>query len=311
MENPEPVALTPEQLGACTQLSAWPTLARGLTFGVIYAGGALFALHAEPWPLRLLGTALAGVALHGISLFVHEAVHGLLSKSQALNRWGAVLCAVPVWQCFSAYRVLHLRHHRGLGEGDDPDHYPNYSPRRPLLFLMYWGRLLFGYPAYVVMIPVLGFRQANAKERANIALELALTAGVWVAFFLLVPVEVWLWAWALPMVVVHFVTNVRGMSQHTCLGPVGDPVERHPVLGTRSFASWGLTRFFMCNENFHLEHHLYPQVPWYHLPALHHALRPGMEELNAPMHGGYDDFVREFVWASVVNRPVGTVFVER
>jgi len=34
----------------------------------------------------------------------------------------------------------------------------------------------------------------------------------------------------------------------------------------------------MCNENYHLEHHLYPGVPWYRLSEVHAALR---EELAA------------------------------
>ena len=64
------------------------------------------------------------------------------------------------------------------------------------------------------------------------------------------------------------------MSQHTLLEHHADP-----VLGTRSILTNRVTAFFMCNENYHLEHHLYPGVPWYNLPRLHAEMkRQGMLE---------------------------------
>ena len=45
---------------------------------------------------------------------------------------------------------------------------------------------------------------------------------------------------------------------------------------TRSYAHPLYTRLFFGN-NFHLEHHLYPAVPCYNLPAVHRRLRDGGE----------------------------------
>ena len=88
---------------------------------------------------------------------------------------------LPVLQNFSAYRVLHLNHHRHLGLPGDPDHYPNYTRWSWLVFAMNWGRLLLGYPAYITAIPLLGFRQGNISDRWWIVFEvglLVLLAGV-------------------------------------------------------------------------------------------------------------------------------------
>src|SRR5436305_9097279 len=83
-------------------------------------------------------------------------------------------CALPVLQNFAAYKALDLRHHNRLGREGDPDHYPNYTSWTWLEFAMHWGRLLVGYPAYIVAIPILGFRQGTRAERAWIIVEVGL-----------------------------------------------------------------------------------------------------------------------------------------
>ena len=48
--------------------------------------------------------------------------------------------------------------------------------------------------------------------------------------------------------------------------------ERHDaLLSSRTVRPHPVVAFFLLNENYHLEHHLYPEVPSYHLPALHRA----------------------------------------
>ncbi|MCE9667644.1 fatty acid desaturase [Myxococcus stipitatus] len=229
---------------------------------------------------------VAAAALHGISLFTHEAVHGGLARRPWLNRLGGMLCAWPVLQNFAAYKVLHLRHHRDLGGGQDPDHYSNYTGRRWLELLMHWGRLLLGYPAYITLIPILGWKHGTASERRWVLLEVvAVVAGVGLAVAF-VPWPLLLHGWLIPMVLINTLVNIRGMSQHTFL-----PEQDHPVRGSRSILSNPVTRFFMCNENYHLEHHLYPRVPWYSLPELHHALRADLVAQGAPFIPSYASFV--------------------
>ena len=61
----------------------------------------------------------------------------------------------------------------------------------------------------------------------------------------------------------------------------------------------------MCNENYHLEHHLYPTIPWYNLPRLHRALRDDLAARGSPFIGSYFAFVREFVVKSLRRSPLG------
>ena len=278
-------------------------------FLILYAvaGGAAYRLvtffHGTGWiylvclPFYLLAAA----ALHGVSLFTHEAVHGTLSPNPALNRALGAVCAWPVLQNFAAYQVLHLRHHDHLGLPGDPDHYDNYTRWSWLVFAMHWGRLILGYPAYVIAIPILGFRQGRGMERFWIAFEVACV--VILAFTVIaspIPRALLIHAWLIPMFFINTLVNIRGMSQHTLLEHQSDP-----ILGTRSILTNRVTAFFMCNENYHLEHHLYPGVPWYQLPRLHAALREDLVARGAPYIGSYFAFVREFMAGSLRRSPLG------
>ncbi len=246
---------------------------------------------------------LAGASLHGISLFVHEGVHSTLSTNPLWNRCLSILCALPVWQNFSAYKVLHLKHHRHLGEEGDPDHYPNYTQWTWLEFAMYWGRLILGYPAYITAIPLLGFIQGNFRDRLWIILEVMLLITLIVlVWHSNIPTMLLVHGWLMPMVVINTIVNIRGMSQHTLLEH-----EKDEIRGTRTIVTNPITTFFMCNENFHLEHHLYPNIPWYNLPQVHQEMKEDLRKHGAPFISSYWEFVRDFIIASWQRSPAGSV----
>lgn len=280
-------------------------LVRLAVFAALYGGAAAVTVLAEQlpgvlgWMVRAPLYVLAAASLHGISLFTHEGVHGALARRPGWNRALAAVCAWPVLQNFSAYKVLHLRHHADLGGGLDPDHYTNYTPRPWLVFLMNWGRLLLGYPAYITMIPILGWRQGSASDRGWIALEVAAVLGLGVlAVFAPLPSGALLHGWVIPMLIINTLVNIRGMSQHTLL-----PEPAHPIRGSRTILTNPVTTFFMCNENYHLEHHLFPRVPWYNLPRLHALLKDELTAQGAPFIPSYFAFVRQWVLHSVGRRP--------
>jgi len=291
----------------CHQREHGPLVMRGAAFVVFYligAGGAVLSAPriTEPWQWILLAPLylLAAASLHGISLFTHEAVHGTLARNRWINGVLGAFCAIPVLQNFSAYRVLHLRHHSHLGEDRDPDHYAAYTRWTWLIFLMNWGRLLVGYPVYITMIPILGFMHGTAADRAGILAEIAATVlAAWLCLTL-VPAQWLLHGWLIPMLFINTMVNIRGMSQHTLLEHSDDD-----VLGTRTILTSPLVRFFMCNENFHLEHHLYPGVPWYHLPRVHAALRLPLAGKGAHFIPTYGSFVAEFIRHSIKRSPLG------
>ncbi len=300
-------ALPASFLRECHHPRPWRHAGRALAFLCLYGVGAAAAVTGAAvvsaswgWLFLLPAWVLAGASLHGLSLFTHEAVHGTLAKNKALNWLLGAVCAMPVLQNCAAYRVLHLRHHRHLGEEGDPDHYANYTQWTWLVFTMHWLRLLVGYPVYVTAIPVLGFRHGTGRDRALILVEMAATGVLaWLAMTF-VPAAWLIHAWLVPMLFINTMVNIRGMSQHTLLEHATDEIR-----GTRSILTSRLVRFFMCNENYHLEHHLHPGVPWHELPKLHASLKPELVRRGAPFIDSYAAFVGEFVRDSLRRSPLG------
>jgi fatty acid desaturase len=299
-----PISLPAEKLQELQRIDH-RRLTRLAVFAMLYLGAAAAVTVLAQrlpggwgWLARIPLYVLAAASLHGISLFTHEAVHGALARQPGWNRALGAICAWPVLQNFSAYKVLHLQHHTDLGGGRDPDHYINYTPRPWLVFLMNWGRLLLGYPAYITMIPILGWRHGTAFDRKWIAFEVG-SVFVLVALAIAAPLPsgALLHGWVIPMILINTMVNIRGMSQHTLL-----PEPNHPIRGSRTILTNPVTTFFMCNENYHLEHHLFPRVPWYNLPRLHALLKEELTAQGAPFIPSYFAFVRQWVLHSLGRR---------
>ncbi len=289
------------------QAASHRSLIRCVVFAGLYflSAWAVVGLQARPTTVGVLLACvpiymIAAASLHGISLFTHEAVHGVLSRNKVLNRVFGIVCAMPVLQNYSAYKVLHLRHHKHLGNEGDPDHYDNYTGWTWMVFSMHWLRLIVGYPIYIVMIPILGFREGTRPHRCWIVAEILLLFTLIGIAISVTPWHVILNAWLIPMIIINTMVNIRGMSQHTFLEEPEDPVR-----GTRSILTNPVTEFFMCNENYHLEHHLFPRVPWYNLKRLHGEIKEQLGEREAPFVRSYFEFVCEFIHKSWQRSPLG------
>ena len=60
-------------------------------------------------------------------------------------------------------------------------------------------------------------------------------------------------------------------------------------LNTRTVYMNPIFRFLYSNMNYHLEHHLFPDVPYYSLPALHVELRPYLPEPSPSCLNAYNE----------------------
>jgi fatty acid desaturase len=242
-------------------------------FAVLWAAAAAIGVIAlsmtgpMAWPLRIVSVAAGAAALNAFYLLSHEGHHGLLSSRPALNHAANIALCVPLLHAPSAYRVLHELHHRYLGGPGDPDEYRNYTSDPRLRWALQWVRLTMGTLVYMPLIPIVAWRRAERRERRYIALEYAAMALLWVAAFQLVSMRVLLQVWLIPGVLVGYISAVRALAQHA-LTESADP-----LLASRSVRSNPVVSFFLLNENYHLEHHLFPEIPSYNLPRLRALLR--------------------------------------
>ena len=296
--------LEPEIAGLqqLSPLKRWVELA---FFPLLWAAGSALTLYALRFhgPARYAGYAAgiltSAVALNGFVLLLHEGMHATLFAGRALNRWVSVALGGCVLISFTADQVLHLRHHTYLGDERDPDDYHNYSTSPRVVWLLHYVRLAVGAFLYVLLIPLLARRHGAPQERSRVTQEYALLICAWALAVVVVPAPVVVHAWLLPLVLVGYMTNVRGFTQH------GLTDAHDPLLASRSMRPNPLVSFLLLNENLHLEHHLFPEVPSYSLGRLRRLIDP---KLPRVIEGrSYLAFLENFFRATFRGdeRPVG------
>lgn len=255
-----------------------------LTFGFDAQGGP-FA-----WSCYCLGIACSAIAINAFVLLLHEGMHGVLFRGPFWNRWVSVLLGAPVLMSFSAYRVMHLRHHTYLGDPRDPDDYRNHTRSRFVLWSMHYLRLALGAFLYLLLIPRLAWRHGSGKDRRQVLEEYLFLGALCAVVALTVPGWAILHGWFVPAVLVGYMINVRGFTQH------GITDAEDPFLASRSIQAHPVVAFCLLYENYHLEHHFYPEVPSYHLPELHRLLWPRLP--RAVTGKSYLAFVVRFLRAT-------------
>lgn len=266
-------------------------------FPLLWSAGAVLALRAAALPaspakvfLEVGGVLVAALGLNAFVLLLHEGMHHVLLRSPFWNRWISVLLGGCVLISYTAYQVMHEAHHRHLGDPRDPDEYRNYTSSSALLWALHYMRLLVGAFLYVLLIPVLAWRRGGPRERLHILQEYALLGAAWTAAFRIVPFPLLLRAWLLPLVAVAAMTQLRGFTQHG----ITDPSD--PLLASRSIHPSPVVRFLVLNENYHLEHHLYPEIPSYNLRRVHLLLRDRLP--RCVTGSSYSGFLARFLRAT-------------
>ncbi len=236
---------------------------------------------------------LAGASLHGICLFTHEGVHGTLHEIPWINNLIGSLTGYPVLQTLAGYRVLHLKHHKYLNIDGDPGLLENYYTNKYVIAAMEWGYFIFGYISFLSIIPFQGFCQGGNKDKILIVCDMLCITLMVIFIFWFLPINWVIHGWLIPLVYVHFMMNIRGMSQHLMLEDHHDPFK-----GTRTIIPHPVVTFFLCNENYHIEHHVYPGIPWYNLQKVHHILKPELKAKGSTIIYSFSEFIGQFVRTS-------------
>jgi fatty acid desaturase len=246
-----------------------------------WAASAAATLYAPTAWVKLPGILASGIVLHALGVLMHDSVHGVLSNRRGPNRWLGVACTLPVFLSRSAYRAYHLPHHRHERDGCDVDEFENATRHPALLKLILVGWSLVGGFYYLFHIPFHAFRLGDGEARRNIVEEYLLAAALYATLFRLVPLPVLLQVWLLPALATIKMAELRGWTEH--LFTPGDTPER----AARTITSNRMVSLSMLNLNYHLDHHLFPGVPWYNLPRLHTLLADQLARAGAPVSRSY------------------------
>jgi fatty acid desaturase len=241
------------------------------------------------WLVRVPGYVLIGILIHGMANFMHEGIHNTLFRDRRRNRWFGFAMGAPALFSVTTYGVNHLLHHRYTRTERDPDEFTNVTKNPKLLSIVYYAWIVLGMVIYALRLPYSAIVHGSPRQRTQIAVEnvlLLLVLGSvlyssWRGGWLPALVHLWL----LPLVVAALLSNVRGWAEHTLTVP------GHPLTETRTVTSSRLFSFLNINLNYHLEHHLFPGVPWYNLPKVHRILLDDYRAAGASIYRSYSRFL--------------------
>jgi fatty acid desaturase len=223
----------------------------------------------------------------------HECGHGTAFRTRWMNDFVYQIASFMLMRNPVAWRWSHARHHTDtIIVGRDAEIAVMRPPDLLKAGLMFTGLLDFRYS-----LPTL-FRQAfsglNPEEKSYIPemeFAKAVTAARWhVAIYVAtIALAVGLGSW-LPLMLIglprlygtwHMV--LTGLLQHIGLA---DNVTDHR-LNTRTVYMNPISRFIYWNMNYHVEHHMFPMVPYHALPRLHELIKHDLPEANPSIWHAY------------------------
>ena len=230
----------------------------------------------------------------------HECGHGTAFKTKWMNDVLYNMASFMVFREPLVWRFSHARHHTDtdiVGRDPEVDGRPLDMWNLFLAFFNYHG--IQAESAKLIMHARGGLSPAEktfvpGSERFGVYLQ----ARVWLAIYASTVLASFLLRSPLPAMYMflpyslgawHFV--LTGVFQHASL--------EHDVLdhrlNTRTCYINPISAFIYWNMHYHVEHHMFPMVPYYNLPELHEVLKPQMPKPYNSMWEVYKEMIPALV----------------
>ncbi len=259
----------------------------------------------------MIGAAAAGIVLWGSLWAVpfwlaygvlygsasdsrwHECQHGTAFRTPWMNEVVYQIACFMIVRNPATWRWSHARHHTDTYiVGRDPE----IAVMRPPAFVKVIGNFFGIFDAYVGWSRML----LNASGRlhpeeatyvpAHEATKVVRVARIWMAIYAATLALAVVLGSILPLMVIglprlygawhHILT---GLLQH---GGLADNVTDHR-LNARTVMMNPVSRFIYWNMNYHVEHHMFPMVPYHALPRLHALIRDDLPAPNPSIAAGF------------------------
>jgi fatty acid desaturase len=289
--------LAAEELAPLTRLADGRSAFALLQTVAIVAAAIAFGAWSWPSPWVVLSVVVVGVQQHALFILAHEAAHYRLLRDRVLNDAVGRTIGMAGAISMCTYRVIHRLHHNNLYTDEDPDTAIHGGYPRGSAYL--WKKLAqdaIGWNAWKTFAYFFGApalndatnRAARPLDDTSPQLRRAARTDRWfvVAFQLLVPLASFAFGgwrglaqyaalWLVPMLtVLQPILRLRAICEHGAVSDFSSPLTaaRSNRGGGGVVNALGRALLFPHHVNYHLEHHLYPAVPHYHLPRLHRLL---------------------------------------
>ena len=267
--------------------------ALGMAFDWLVIAVTIYACLQFMNPLMyILAVVIIGARMHALAILMHDATHFRFLKNRYWNDMVSnLLTMYPLFTSIAIYRQNHLRHHQHLNTDHDPDWVAKFGkpaftfPKSKTEFI---GTLLSYLVLYLGVKDAVWFLQRfqapDAKTHTAEEARWPKFLFYAVLFATLTLTGTWLYYlmfWFVPYLSSFFMFQyIRSVAEH-----YGEMAYDNMLTSTRTVKTNAFERFLIAPHQvaYHLEHHLYPGVPYYNLPKLHELLME-QEEYRAQAH---------------------------
>lgn len=287
------------------------TAAMVMDWAIILTTAFLCATYFHPL-LYVLAVLIIGARMHALAILMHDASHFRFLRKKKMNDMITnIFSMYPLFSSIEQYRDNHLKHHRHLNTDDDPDWFIKLgkkeftfpkTKKEFLLTVFSYFTLIAGAKDAIWFLKRFG-GNSNVKKKSFkkklprlvfyiILITMISVLGIWKEFALY---------WLVPYFSTFFMFQyIRSVAEH-----FGELAYDHDLTNSRTIKVNLIERFFLSPHyvGYHLEHHLYPGVPFYNLPKLHELLM-GVEAYKEKAH------VTQGFWKGLMNEMGAVVKVK-
>jgi fatty acid desaturase len=223
----------------------------------------------------------------------HECGHGTAFRTPWMNSVVYHIASFMIMRNAATWRWSHARHHSETYlVGRDPEIAVMRPPEVAKVILNFFGVIdVIRFFPTIIRNAISG---PTPEERTFVPESdwgKVRTVGiVYVAIYAVTILAAILWGSILPLMVVglprmygawHHV--MCGLLQH---GGLADNVIDHR-LNSRTVLMNPVSRFIYWNMNYHVEHHMFPMVPYHALPRLYEVMKPDLPPPNRSIADGF------------------------
>lgn len=259
------------------------------------------------WQLSKRGSALSStgaIVLMSIFYFrsfglMHDASHNTAHPRAGINHTVGILlgalCFLPYWP----WKKLHIEHHQWTGNIDkDPVMkllrvYPTLPPRKQRFLNFNWRNWL-PYMAFLqhVVFWVESWRRLSFKQSRTDAFYNGASVLLAVAIYCLVLAQASpaialnaLLGFVFYLVWVEIINFPHHLDIPQQSGDTKTPFsQQYQFARSCHYPKW-FAHHALNNFNYHVEHHMFPHVPWYELAALRPLVKEHLGEKYNESHG--------------------------
>lgn len=246
--------------------------------GFISVGTIL--VSQENVAFQILGIILNGLMfVHGIEL-QHQAIHFSGFSSRALNILVGQFLGLPMLTPFHHYQLDHLRHHKYIGTDNDIEFFDRSHLVAHQVSLWNLLKIIYSFNRIKKALHIFNERNPNyikqeysKSDRHIIQLEY-IAIGVILAVVTILSIEIStlivINAWLIPLILIaEPIHTLIELPEHfDCFKKSKKILENTRTIET----SWLLT-WFTNGNNFHVEHHLFPNTPLQRLSTVHQQIK--------------------------------------